>query len=90
MHAVVAFARSNSIGWMFLTVILGAAFILTGWLPLQLLGMVLIAVGVVTPIALTGARPDRHGVSSTRSTNTRRARTRHTGPATDEPSVSND
>lgn len=57
MHALATFARNNSVGWMFVTVILGAVLILSGWLPLQLLGMVLIVAGVATPIMLTGQSP---------------------------------
>ncbi len=54
MQSLKAFARTNTIVWMFLTVILGAVLILTGMLPLQILGTALITIGMVTPIALTG------------------------------------
>jgi hypothetical protein len=49
--------RSRSIVWMFLTVILGALAILSGILPLQVGGVLLIAAGMLTPIALTDRQP---------------------------------
>jgi hypothetical protein len=54
MRSAQAFADANTIVWMFLTVILGAVLILTGMLPLQILGTALIAIGMATPIALAG------------------------------------
>ena len=70
MHTLAVFARHNSIGWMFLTVVLGAVLILTGVLPLQLLGVALIAVGIVTPIALTGITTNRSSTPQIRTTKT--------------------
>lgn len=52
-YSLTNYARTHSVLWMFLTVVLGAVFILSGVLPVQLVGTVLIAIGVITPLLLT-------------------------------------
>lgn len=58
-HAIADYARHHSVLWMFGTVVLGAVLIPTGILPLQLTGTALIAIGMVTPIALTAQQRRR-------------------------------
>lgn len=83
MHSLATFARNNSVGWMFLTVILGAMFILSGWLPLQFVGTVMIALGVVMPISQTSLPPWQHQESGTQ----RNAKS-HLSPSNSFPSQS--